>query len=49
MSDFNNKFLIDSLKTEIYVMKQLKSNNVLHLLDVYGNKQYTFIVLEFCN
>ena len=37
MKLFHDPFMIDSLKTEINVMKQLKSPNVVRMIDVYTN------------
>ncbi|KAM3130266.1 hypothetical protein pb186bvf_017661 [Paramecium bursaria] len=51
MKMFNDPFMIDSLKTEINVMKQLKSPNVVRMIDVYtnANKSQTFMVIELCD
>lgn len=48
MSAFTDKFMLDSLKNEINVMKQLKSDNVVKLFDVLQDNKYTYIILEFC-
>ena len=48
MSAFTDKFMIDSLKTEIAVMKALRGDNVVRMHDVYDDPKFTYIVLEFC-
>lgn len=37
MSLFTDKFMIDALKTEVSVMKELKSINTVRLLDMFGD------------
>jgi calcium-dependent protein kinase len=49
MSLFADQFMIDSLKTEIAVMKTLKSPYVVQMVDVFGDAQQTVIIIELCN
>jgi serine/threonine protein kinase len=40
--------MYDALMTEIGVMKELKSENIVHLYDVVKTPPTTFMVLELC-
>ena len=41
MTLFRDQFMIDSLRTEITVMKQLKSDYVVRMYDVFGDSKQT--------
>ena len=45
----NDPLLIESLKKEINVMKQLTSPHVVKMFDVYEDSKNTYIILELCN
>ncbi|CAK81842.1 unnamed protein product (macronuclear) [Paramecium tetraurelia] len=49
MKLFQDQFMIDSLKNEIKVMQTLTSPNVVRMLDVFGNKQQTYMAIELCD
>lgn len=44
----SDPYMAESLKKEISVMKQLTSPNVVKMYDVEGDKETTYIILEFC-
>ena len=43
-----DKFLVDSLKGEIMVMKKLNSPNCLKLLNCFNIGKMTYMILEYC-
>jgi serine/threonine-protein kinase ULK/ATG1 len=45
----HDKFLLESLKTEILVMRKMTSQNVIKLYDVIEDSKTTYIILEYCN
>lgn len=48
MKKLNDPYLLESLQKEISVMKKLTSEHVVRMYDVQGDKQTTYIILEFC-
>eukprot|EP01080_Neovahlkampfia_damariscottae_P005535 gene5535-9357_t len=40
--------LLNSIESEILTLKTVKHPNILHLMDVYRNKNNTFLVTELC-
>jgi len=40
--------MLESLKNEINVMKELKSDHIVKMYDCQGDAKYTYIILEFC-
>lgn len=49
MSAFTDDFMKTALETEINVMRELKSDNVVRMYHVESNQKTTFIILELCS
>ncbi len=48
MKNLKDPFLLESLRNEIKVMKQLTSPNVVRMYDVIQDAKATYIILEYC-
>ncbi|CAD8144291.1 unnamed protein product [Paramecium octaurelia] len=49
MSQFQGKTMLISLETEITVMKQFRHENIVELIDVFGDDKYTYMIIELCD
>lgn len=47
-SKMSDPFLEQSLQTEIQVMKDMRSQNIVELFEVFKFNHYLYMVLEFC-
>ncbi|KAM3146326.1 hypothetical protein pb186bvf_001671 [Paramecium bursaria] len=47
--EYQDDFLFESLQTEVASMKQLRSPNVVNLIELYGNEKNTVFVVELCD
>ena len=45
----SDQYLYKSLEQEIYFMMQLKSENIVKLIDYQENDDKYYVILEYCN
>lgn len=41
--------MLISLETEITVMKQFRHENIVELIDVFGDNKYTYMIIQLCD
>ncbi|CAD8144176.1 unnamed protein product [Paramecium pentaurelia] len=49
MAQFQDKSMLISLETEITVMKQFRHENIVELIDVFGDNKYTYMIIQLCD